>query len=302
MTSTYIVKRNQNIYDVAVQIYGSVEGLFDLLISNEDLAMDSELKEGQELNYHKIYVRNQSMLDTLNSEHITLANGMAKEVASMFLKRVQFLMVANVELASYNMGIVGEGPGILDWGDNTLHEIELLEATSAYPHQYIQPGKVKIELSSANNITGLDIRGIEGIVYLQECHLSLESYSEDRDNITEDGILIFGDQIKRMTLQNKREFDVMCLDGFDLNYLNLIGTTFKEDSLFEYIKTRKEKSSWLEGGAIYLSESSITNPDVIRTIYDMTNDEDFGEKWIVFIDDTVFRKDGFDYFLNFPLS
>ena len=95
---------------------------------------------------------------------------------------------------------------------------------------------------------------------------------------------------------------MMCLDGFDLNYLNLIGTTFKKDSLFEYIKTRKEKSSWLEGGAIYLSESSITNPDVIRTIYDMTNDEDFGEKWIVFIDDTVFRKDGFDYFLNFPLS
>ena len=302
MTSTYIVKRNQNIYDVAVQIYGSVEGLFDLLISNEDLAMDSELKEGQELSYHKIYVRNQSILDTLNSEHIILANGMAKEVASLFLKRVQFLMVASVEPTSYDIGIVGEGPAILDWGDNSLHETDLLEATSVYPHQYSLPGKVKIELSSANNITGLDIRGIEGMIYLQECHLSLESYAENKDNITEESILIFGDQIKRMVLQNKREFDVMCLDKFDLNYLDLTDTTFKEDSLLEYIRTRQEKSSWLEGGAIYLSESSIANPDVIRTIYDMTNDEGFGEKWVVFIDDTVFRKDGFDYFLNFPLS
>ena len=33
----YKVKRNQNIFDVAVNTHGSIEGIFDLLINNPDL-------------------------------------------------------------------------------------------------------------------------------------------------------------------------------------------------------------------------------------------------------------------------
>ena len=38
----YIVKPNQNLFDVALHIYGSIEGLYEILITNEVLNMNSE--------------------------------------------------------------------------------------------------------------------------------------------------------------------------------------------------------------------------------------------------------------------
>ena len=49
----YTVKPNQNLFDVALHLYGSIEGLFDLLISNPELNMTSDLVYGQELIYHE---------------------------------------------------------------------------------------------------------------------------------------------------------------------------------------------------------------------------------------------------------
>ena len=46
----YKVKRNQNIFDVAVSIHGSIEGIFDLLINNPNLSFHSQLEEGEEIN------------------------------------------------------------------------------------------------------------------------------------------------------------------------------------------------------------------------------------------------------------
>ena len=48
----YVVKPNQNLFDVALHLYGSIEGIFDLLISNPELNMASDLTYGQELEYH----------------------------------------------------------------------------------------------------------------------------------------------------------------------------------------------------------------------------------------------------------
>ena len=39
----YKVRNGQNIYDVALTLYGSIEGIFDLLISNEWLNMETQL-------------------------------------------------------------------------------------------------------------------------------------------------------------------------------------------------------------------------------------------------------------------
>ena len=42
----HIVKPNQNIFDVAIERYGSIEGVFDLLISNDWLDMSTDLTPG----------------------------------------------------------------------------------------------------------------------------------------------------------------------------------------------------------------------------------------------------------------
>ena len=66
--ATYTVKPNQNLFDVALHIYGSIEGLFDLLISNPDLNMTSELSYGQELTYHEDFVLNESVTEGFKTQ------------------------------------------------------------------------------------------------------------------------------------------------------------------------------------------------------------------------------------------
>lgn len=43
----YRITAGQNIYDVAMYLYGSVEGIVDLLINNPGLSLDDTLKSGE---------------------------------------------------------------------------------------------------------------------------------------------------------------------------------------------------------------------------------------------------------------
>ena len=54
--ATYKVLNNQNIWDISLLLYGSIEGAFDLFISNPSLSMTTELKAGDLLEYHEDFV------------------------------------------------------------------------------------------------------------------------------------------------------------------------------------------------------------------------------------------------------
>ena len=47
----YKITAGQNIYDIAMHLYGSIEGIVDLLINNPGLSLDDNLKSGDELEY-----------------------------------------------------------------------------------------------------------------------------------------------------------------------------------------------------------------------------------------------------------
>ena len=42
----YRVIAGQNLYDIALHIYGSIEGIVDLMMCNSDLSLDTTLKVG----------------------------------------------------------------------------------------------------------------------------------------------------------------------------------------------------------------------------------------------------------------
>lgn len=71
----YIVRSGQNIYDVALTLHGSVEGIFDLLVSNEWLNMETPLKYGMILNYHKEFSINQDISIWLKNNDVIVKNG-----------------------------------------------------------------------------------------------------------------------------------------------------------------------------------------------------------------------------------
>lgn len=75
MSKTYTVRSGQNLYDVALELYGSIEGIFDLLISNDDVSLGSVLTRGKELNYNEEFMIEQSLPEWFKSNNIIVKNG-----------------------------------------------------------------------------------------------------------------------------------------------------------------------------------------------------------------------------------
>ena len=73
--SKYTTKSGQNLYDVALTLYGSVEGIFDLLISNPNISLEAVLPKGTELEYHKDFMLNKDMVDWFDTNSVTIKNG-----------------------------------------------------------------------------------------------------------------------------------------------------------------------------------------------------------------------------------
>lgn len=71
----YITKTGQNLYDVALAIYGSIEGIFDLLISNQNISISTVFSKGTELVYHEDFVLNDDISQWLKDNDISVKNG-----------------------------------------------------------------------------------------------------------------------------------------------------------------------------------------------------------------------------------
>lgn len=146
--ATYIVKPNQNLFDVALHIYGSVEGIFDLLISNPQLGMSSELSYGQKLEYHEEFVINAPIVNEFRNKNITPSSGERK----VYFKRPEEDLLIIVEISPNldltNLTFAGEGVMIVDWGDNSPLEYFTLkserEEAEHYFNSEVETRRIKI--------------------------------------------------------------------------------------------------------------------------------------------------------------
>lgn len=71
----YITKSGQNLYDIALTLYGSIEGIFDLLVSNPSISFNTVFNKGVELNYHDDFVVNQDIVGWFDTNGIKIKNG-----------------------------------------------------------------------------------------------------------------------------------------------------------------------------------------------------------------------------------
>ncbi len=71
----YTVKSGQNLYDIALTLYGSIEGIFDLLVSNPSISFNTTFSKGMELNYHEDFVVNQDVVNWFDTNSINIKNG-----------------------------------------------------------------------------------------------------------------------------------------------------------------------------------------------------------------------------------
>lgn len=167
----YTVKPNQNLFDVALHLYGSIEGLFDLLISNPELNMTSDLVYGQELIYHEDFVLNESVVSEFKKQNITPSSGARKVYFKRPGEDLIFLVGVNADMAFTSFKVAGEGTMIIDWGDNTeLERVQLTVAVQFIEHYFDnETEKRRIRIygdTQTLKFTQLDTTGLGGALIL----------------------------------------------------------------------------------------------------------------------------------------
>lgn len=168
---THKVTRKQNLFDVAIAVHGSVEGIFDLLVNNPDLSFDTVLKDGDEIIWDEDFVINNDIVDTLaNDLHIVPANGERHVYYKSTDKELRCIIQIDSEVASILLNMSGDGDITVDWGDNSdLETIALQTTLQKYEHHFDNVvSKRVVRLYGDFNIKEWNLSPISGLLYLTQ--------------------------------------------------------------------------------------------------------------------------------------
>lgn len=130
----YNVSSGQNIFDVALAVHGTIEGLFDLMVNNPELSFETRLAGEMALAHDDTPV-NKDIVDTLRNDGITPANG----DRGVYYKDAGVPVVCVIDVPadeySFTISLSGDGEMLVDWGDNT--DIERIGLTTdVRPHKH----------------------------------------------------------------------------------------------------------------------------------------------------------------------
>jgi hypothetical protein len=287
--ATYKVKGSQNLYDIALHLYGTIEGLFDLLISNPSLNMSMDLKPGMELEYHDDFIINPSIVNQFNEENIVPING----ERSVYFKEtdapLRAIIKTPAELDAFYFSISGEGELIADWGDNTpLETISLTHTQSLIEHHFNNTvDSRRIRFYGDFSVLQLNATNMEGEMYLT-APMTVDEYVSHSNDNTLVGLFLFEDTYK-VDLQRMLIEDLKPIYSMSLSQLNLLGAKFKSiDVLDDYLvnivenhQNRRACEVWMD------TEPTERGMQAIQTIID-ESEWNTPTKWVFHINDQTY--------------
>lgn len=160
----YVVTNGQNLYDVALHIYGSVEGIVDLMMNNTGLSLADRLRAGDELVYTDDFIINADVVAYNRQHGIVPSNGERQVYPRYFtLPLVSAFHLANTQ-TSVSFSASGTGRMEIDWGDNSIVEtLELDRSLRTYMHIFDNEtgGVRRVRWFSEASFIHLDISGLQ---------------------------------------------------------------------------------------------------------------------------------------------
>lgn len=193
----YIVHSGQNIFDVALHIYGSIEGIVDLMMSNTGLSVCDVLIPGTELKYTDGFLINPNTVSHMRMNNITPANG----ERHVYFKEPQYPLIFSVQIpnshTSAEIGLCGEGELEIDWGDNTnIESIKLGEKKKYYHHSFDNAiaKERKIRFYGSVSLYSIDFERILNIAIIRLfTHLHIEGLIISKSRLNIDFLMLCED-------------------------------------------------------------------------------------------------------------
>lgn len=288
--ATYIVKPNQNIFDVALHLYGSIEGLFDLLITNDWLNMTSELETGMRIEYHDDFVINSSIVGMFNDENIIPSNGSRHVYNKSTEHPLVIEVLVNADVLKVLIVLGGEGDMIVDWGDNTeLETISLSHTNRKIEHCFDNVvDKRRIKIYGTFSLTYCDTTNLYGDLLLMRPQ-TIDEYISNSNGFTLKGLFLCEGTYK-VDLRGCTISDLSPIGDMSLQELNLLQVQFtSQDVLDDYLEYIVNNYGNRRNCTVYLD----TEPSErgLAAINKIINEESWNVsgEWKFIINDTIYE-------------
>lgn len=236
---TYNTKLNQNIFDVAVQLYGSIEGVFYLMAYNDNISFDTVFAEGDEVNYDESGTLNEDVINYLSNNSVYIANS----ERHVYYKECDEYEVANIIMPSSEesavLKISGDGFILIDWGDNTpIETITLSSVVSEHLHYFdnlIDDDRNIRIYGEKFGIKVWDMTPTKGNLYLLD-RIFVDEFICNGMNTIIDSFRLFSGTYN-ISLSNMHLNDLMPIRDLSLSSLTLSNNYYyKSGAIDDYLK------------------------------------------------------------------
>lgn len=288
---SYTVQHGQNLFDVAILLYGSVEGIFDLLVSNPAISMDTELVGGETLNYHSYFEINTSIVSSINENGIIPANGERHVYFKKTSEAAKIMFGVESSVSSVSFEAQGDGTMYIDWGDNSdLEKVTLNSSVRAIEHYFDnQVESRRIIVYGTFSFEYLCTTNIPGNMLLLE-PVTVDEYVSQANGFSLDGLLLFEGTYK-VDLQRCDISDLIPISGMSLQELNLLDAKFSSVGVIDdYLVHIVNNYGTRRNCTVYLNTApSSVGMTAINTII---NEADWNAsgKWVFVINGTTYTK------------
>lgn len=234
----YITTSGQNIYDVALHIYGSIEGIVDLMIQNPSLSLNDDLASGDALMYSDNFIINEEIVAYNKMNGITPAGSECHVYPKHFEgERFCEIYLSNA-LHSVGFSISGSGTLELDWGDNSsCEQVLLTQQTQTITHRFDNKisGERKISLYGTIDCKLFDISELNAKALYLLKPLDVEQFVNRKSSLLLDFapllVGVYDIDLSFASVSNLRPL-IACAE---LMALNLAGAKIDESVIDEYL-------------------------------------------------------------------
>jgi hypothetical protein len=253
----YTVTAGQNLFDVALHIYGSIEGILDLMMNNTSLSLAGALRAGDTLEFSDDYLINPGIVAHYRMNGIVPANG----ERNVYYRPADFPKVFKIRLnsvqTSAGFGVSGNGQIEIDWEDNSpLEKVMLRDTLQSLSHSFNSavPKSRNILIYGDFSIKQLDFTDLQALSIFLFRTVTVEKLilKDSQAN------LIFLPLIKNVYEVNlsglKTASLLPLLENKDLMKLDLSGINVPHDVLDEYLIASVKKHSGRRSCTVILTE------------------------------------------------
>lgn len=169
----YITKHGQNIYDISLVLYGSIEGIFDLLVHNDSINLNNAIPSGTVLEYDETFIVNPQVKQWLEDNNTNVANK-DTGIDYSYIYGKQLRIIIDQLGATSVIGVtLSSGTMAIDWGDGSAADIIAGTADVVFDHPYQDDGRHIIRIYGDFQLRNLDFREVGGIYYaVTRCRVS----------------------------------------------------------------------------------------------------------------------------------